>query len=101
MRQRGLLDRKKRPYLVAAWADDADRPGRDQEHEVAGGGKGQACGSHEEGADDQHTPPPDPIGSGCEVEGNDRIPHQCEGQEQAGLGRTQPQAGQVEHQDHR
>src|SRR6266566_301248 len=60
MRQRGLLDRKKRPYLVAAWADDADRPGRDQEHEVAGGGKGQACGSHEEGADDQHTPPPDP-----------------------------------------
>src|SRR2546426_11610554 len=93
------LFRSKWAHFVAAWTDDANRPGEDQEHEVACAGEGQTRGSHENGADDQHAPSPDAIGPGCEVEGDDSIPGQREREQHAGLGGTQAEAGQVEHQD--
>src|SRR5438093_10961008 len=68
LRQRGLLDREKRPDLVATRTDNADRPGDDQEREIAGGGERQAGGRHEHGTHDQHTAAPDPVAVRPEVE---------------------------------
>ena len=94
-----LLDREKWPHFVATGADDADRPGQDQEQEVARVGEDQAGGDHECGADDQHAPPPDAIGSSGQVEGDDGIPRQRQSQQQAGLGRAEAKAGQIEDQN--
>ena len=99
LRERRLLDRQKRPNLVATWADDADRSGQDQEQDVARVREDQAGGGHESGTDDQHAASPDTIGSRGQVERDDGIPRQRQRQQQAGLGRTQAKAGQIEHQD--
>ena len=98
--EHGLLNRQKRPHFAAAGADDANRPGDDQEHEVAGGGERDAGGGHERGTDDEHAPPPDPVGSRGEIKGHDNVPGQREGQQHARLGGAEAEARQIKHQHH-
>jgi len=76
MRERGLLNGQKWPHFVATRTYDANRARYNQEQEIACAGKGQTGSRHQNGADDKHTPPPDPIGSRCEVEGNYSIAEQ-------------------------
>ncbi len=40
MRKRGLLNRQKRPHLIATWADDADGARDNQKQEIARAGEG-------------------------------------------------------------
>jgi len=47
MGKRGLLNREKRSNFIAAWTDDADGAGDDEEEQIARKCKSQTCGGHE------------------------------------------------------
>jgi hypothetical protein len=70
MRQRRLFDGKKRPYFIAARADNADRACHDQKKKVLGRSKGQAGTGHQNGPDNQHALSPDAVGSRREQQRN-------------------------------
>ena len=61
MRKRGLLNRQKRAHFVTARTYDAKRAGDNQEQKILGAGKGQACRRHENGTNNKHAAPANPI----------------------------------------
>src|SRR5260370_1324129 len=101
MRKRGLLNREKRPHFVTAWADDANRASDNQQQKILGEDKGQARSRHENGSDNKHAPPADPIRPRRKKEGNHNIAEERQGEKYSRLGFAEPQGDQVEDQNYR
>jgi len=101
MRKGGLLDRQKRPHFIATWAYDANRTRKNQEQEIARAGEGYSRSRHQNGTNNKHAPPPDPIGASSEVKGDDSIADQRQGKKHARLGLAQSQANKIENQHYR
>ena len=97
--ERRLFDRQKRTHFVAAGADHANRPGDNQEKKVAGAREGETRCGHQNGADDQHAPPPDPVGARREIERDHGIPDESQREKDPGLGFAEAQPDQVENQN--
>src|SRR5260370_37368165 len=100
MRKRGLRKREKRPHFFTAWADDPNRASDNQQQKILGAGKGQARSRHENGSDNKHAPPADPIRSSREQEGNNNIAEERQGAKYARLGFAQPHGGYEKNQNH-
>jgi hypothetical protein len=98
VRQRGLLDRQKRPDLLTARTDDAYGPRKHEEPETPCGCEDQPRSGHKHRADHQHAAPSDPIGARREDKRDDGIANERQGQQHAGLRLAQSDANQVEHQ---
>ena len=99
MRERGLLNREKRPNLVATWAYDSDRPGDYKEQEVARTGEGNTGAGHKKGPDNEHSPTPNTVCLGCENQGNDRVSQKDQGKEQSDPRFTESDAVQIEDEN--
>ena len=97
MRKYGLLDRQKRPYFIATWAYNTNRAGENQKQEIVREGESQTGSSHQNGADDEHAPSPDSVGTSGEIKGDDSIPDKRQRKQQAGLGIAESEAKQVEN----
>src|SRR5438445_11775721 len=96
MRERGLLNRQKRPNLVATWAYDSDRSGNHKEQEVTCKGEGKTGAGHKKGPNNEHPPAPNTVRLSCENQGNDRVPHEYQSKEQSDPRFTESNAGQIE-----
>ena len=97
MRKGRLFNRQKRPHFIAAWANNANRAGENQKQEIVREGESQTGGGHQNGADDEHAPPPDPVGASSEIKGDDSISEQRQRKKQARLGIAESKANQVEN----
>ena len=99
MRERGLLNRQKRPNLIATWTHDPDRSGDDKEQEVVRTGEGKTGASHKKGPDNEHSPTPNTVCLGCENQGNDRVSQKDQGKEQSDPRFTESNAGQIKDEN--
>src|SRR5258708_1562800 len=99
MSERGLLNRQKRPNLIATWTYDPDRPGDDKKQEVVRKGEGKTGAGHEKGPDNEHPPTPNTVRLGCENQGNDRVSQEDQGKEQSDSGFTESNAGQIKDEN--
>jgi len=97
MRKGGLLNRQKRPHLIAAWADNANGAGENQKQEIVSERESQTGSSHQNGADKEHAPSPDPVGASGEKKRDDSIPDKRQCKQQASLGIVESDANQVEN----
>ena len=92
MRKGGLLDRQKRPHVIAAWAYNTNRAGENQKQEIVREGESQTGSSHQNGADKEHAPSPDPVGASGEIKGDNSIPDKRQRKQQASLGIAKSEA---------
>jgi hypothetical protein len=99
MRERGLLNRKKRPDLVATWTYNPDRPGDHKKQEVARKGEGKTGAGHKKGPDNEHPPTPNTIRLGCENQRNDRVPQEYQGEKHSDPRFTKSNAGQIKDEN--
>src|SRR6266702_565860 len=99
MRERGLLNRQKRPNLIGARTYEPDRSGDDKKQEVVRKGEGKTGAGHEKGPDNEHPSTPNTVCLGCENQGDDRVSRENQGKEQSDPGFTESDAGQIKDED--
>src|ERR1700682_6155383 len=97
MREGGLLNREKTSHLIATWAYHANSASENQKQEIVREGESQTGSSHQNGADKEHAPSPDPVGASGEIKRDDSIPDKRQRKQQASLGIVESDANQVEN----
>jgi hypothetical protein len=97
VRKGGLLNRQKRPYFIAAWAYNANGARENQKQEIVSERESQTGSSHQNGADDEHAPSPNPVRASGEIKRDNSIPDERQRKQQACLGIAESKANQVEN----
>src|SRR3982074_807116 len=97
VRKGGLLNRQKRPYFIAAGAYNANGTRETREKKIVSKRENQTGSCHQNGADDEHAPPSDPVRASREIKGDDSIPGERQSKQQACLGIAESKANQVEN----
>jgi hypothetical protein len=96
VRERRLLYGQKWADFIATGTYYSDGARNNQEKQIPCESESKTSSAHQNGADNQHAPPPYAIRSCGEVQRNDRIAEQRQGKEQARLGFIETQAEEVE-----
>ena len=99
--QRRLLNGKKRPDLLTARAQHADGGSRQQQPELCGRHKHQACRGHQHGADNQHAAASEAVGVRRDRKRHRRVAKESQCEQHAGLCGRQAHLDEVEHEHDR